>query len=121
LLYKIFNSFSEAFGNPNIQKALAEGNVFGMAKGLRMIRMYNLASDLANLWPALESFQPTLLLAGGISKSKTMLYSNLHTIPLVVVHSQVLLAVSDRGRFRSDSTNSGGSFCWPERVRSFPT
>jgi len=93
----VFYSFSKAFGDPNIQKALAEGNAFGMAKGLRKIRMDHLASDLANLWPALDSFQPTLLLAGGISKSKTMLYSNLHTIPLVVVDLQVMLPVSDQG------------------------
>ncbi|VEU35475.1 unnamed protein product [Pseudo-nitzschia multistriata] len=74
----------------------ASGNPFKIAACLNKFRQEHFPEDLRALWPSLESFNPTVVLAGGISTPKGLLYSFDKTIPYISVDLQVVLPLSDK-------------------------
>jgi len=96
--HPVFYDFGKAFQTkPIIQKALSSGSTIQMAIGLTALQSDRMEQDYETMWRALESYTPTLILTGGIARSKALLYSVCKTIPIIILDVQVLLPVSDKG------------------------
>jgi len=92
----VFHNASHAIEKEEIREAFAGGSAFKVTKSLREIQLSNMPNDLKNLWPALVSFQPTILVSGILSTTKALVYSFEKTIPLVSLNLQAMLPCSDK-------------------------
>eukprot|EP00534_Pseudo-nitzschia_fraudulenta_P011457 CAMPEP_0201210352 /NCGR_PEP_ID=MMETSP0851-20130426/180111_1 /ASSEMBLY_ACC=CAM_ASM_000631 /TAXON_ID=183588 /ORGANISM="Pseudo-nitzschia fraudulenta, Strain WWA7" /LENGTH=477 /DNA_ID=CAMNT_0047499135 /DNA_START=99 /DNA_END=1529 /DNA_ORIENTATION=- len=92
----VLYNFSVAMKSDEVREALAHGNAFKLQKCFQNMRTTSMPEDMKELWPALESFQPTVLLAGGLSKTKAIIYSHAKTVPMVIVDLQIVMPLSDQ-------------------------